>query len=105
MILSRFASSTNAGMGPASSPAPRARLAADADRVDRVAGGTALAPAAPSSSPSGVDERPSRLLARLGVRRVDASDGLGLALRDPTRPAACGGSTWPESGLAVTTVP
>jgi hypothetical protein len=104
MILSRFASSTKAGMGPASSPAPRARLADDADRVDRVA--DRLTPAATAvavSSPSGVDdEAPSRLLARLGVRRVDASEGRGLALR-PARPAC--GSTWPESGLAVTTVP
>jgi hypothetical protein len=92
-------------MGPASSPAPRARLADDADRVDRVADRLtppAAATAAPSS-PSGVDDdAPSRLLARLGVRRVDASDGRGLALR-PVRPAW--GSTWPESGLAVTTVP
>jgi hypothetical protein len=103
MIRSRFASSTNAGMGPASSPAPRARLADDADRVDRVVERLTPTAGATTSSPSGVDdEAPSRLLARLGVRRADASDGRGLALR-PTRPAC--GSTWPESGLAVTTVP
>jgi hypothetical protein len=106
MIRSRFASSTNAGMGPASSPAPRARLAVDAERVDRVADRATPAPyaaAGTTSSPSGVDDdAPSRLLARLGVRRVDASDGRGLALR-PVRPAC--GRTCPDSGLATTTVP
>jgi len=89
MILSRLASSTKAGMGPASSPAPRAKLADDADRVDRPpAPMTVVIVVAPPplvSSPSAAEDAPSRLLARLGVRRVDANDGRGLALR-PDRP-------------------